>query len=615
MSGVFGIANPSRKVDAKIVTQKMMTVMSHRSWYVTECLIDENSNIGIGRIGIGIFNPKPQPVTNETGGIALFVSGEFYNLAELGKNSEGQSDEAFLLELFEAQGKEIFKKLNGSFIIVVWDKTKGRIILVTDRLGTYPIYYYFDASRFLFSPEVKGILCDSSLNKNLDLVSLAQFMRFQQVFGDRTYFEDIKRMPPATIMEYDLHEHQLIKNRYWDYSDIPYHPKIGFDEAVEETGRLFRIAVKRLSQEPLRPGVYLSGGLDSRAILGMIDQKPLISVTYGHKDCRDVFYAGKVASAVGSEHHWFDLPDGHWVEKYVDFHLELTEGVHSWIHAHGISTLAEAKKLMDVNLSGWDGGTVMGDSDSIEPLQTSPVDDIAYRVRMFYLYNQINTWPSITELEERYLYTDEMYKKLRGVAADTMLEELNRFLKYRHEVRSEFFFASNGLPNSQAAITFLRSHLEVRFPFFDYDFFDFIYSLPTVHRQDKKLYRAMLRRELPKLALIPYDSDEFLPTSNKLLRSSHALFVKTKRKVKKYLIPSLHERFTLYADYENYLRTDLKSWAEGILFRPEVGERNIFNVDFIKSIYARHMSGYEMWTIGKIAPIMTYEMMLRRFYD
>jgi asparagine synthase (glutamine-hydrolysing) len=299
----------------------------------------------------------------------------------------------------------------------------------------------------------------------------------------------------------------------------------------------------------------------------------------------------------------------------VDFHLELTEGVHSWIHSHGISTLAEARQLMDVNLSGWDGGTVMGDQDSIEPLQISPVDDIAYRVRMFYVYNQVNTWPGITELEERYLYTEDLYQKLRGLAVDTMIEELNRFLKYRREVRSEFFFAANALPNSQAAITFFRSHLEVRFPFFDYDFYDFIYSLPVAYRKDKKLYRAMLRRELPKLTLIPYDNDEFLPTSNQFLRNSHALLIKARRKVNKYLFPSHKERFTLYADYENYLRTDLRSWAEEILFNPIVGERNIFNVEFLKSIFARHMSGNEMWTIGKIAPIMTYEMMLRRFYD
>jgi len=72
---------------------------------------------------------------------------------------------------------------------------------------------------------------------------------------------------------------------------------------------------------------------------------------------------------------------------------------------------------------------------------------------------------------------------------------------------------------------------------------------------------------------------------------------------------------TLYADYENYLRNDLKSWGESILFHPSVKEHGIFNPAFIQSIWERHQSGLEEWTIGKIAPIMTYEMMLRRFMD
>jgi len=74
-------------------------------------------------------------------------------------------------------------------------------------------------------------------------------------------------------------------------------------------------------------------------------------------------------------------------------------------------------------------------------------------------------------------------------------------------------------------------------------------------------------------------------------------------------------RATLYADYENYLRNELRSWAEGILFDNRTLERGIFNPEFLRSIWDRHLSGRELHTIGKIAPIMTYEMMLRRFYD
>jgi asparagine synthase (glutamine-hydrolysing) len=75
------------------------------------------------------------------------------------------------------------------------------------------------------------------------------------------------------------------------------------------------------------------------------------------------------------------------------------------------------------------------------------------------------------------------------------------------------------------------------------------------------------------------------------------------------------ERTTLYADYENYLREELRDWAEEILYDRRTVERGIFNPTFVRTLMGRHLSGKEQWTIGKIAPIITYEMMLRRLYD
>jgi asparagine synthase (glutamine-hydrolysing) len=75
------------------------------------------------------------------------------------------------------------------------------------------------------------------------------------------------------------------------------------------------------------------------------------------------------------------------------------------------------------------------------------------------------------------------------------------------------------------------------------------------------------------------------------------------------------ERSTLYVDYENYLRGELRDWAENMLYDQRTVERGLFNPSFVRTLMNRHMSGAEEWTIGKIAPIMTYEMMLRRLYD
>lgn len=625
MSGVFGVAlsEGQRKRGfspdyLSCLANKMATAMAHRPWVMTDRVADEQQGVALGRVGIGLFNPTPQPVWNATRTIALVMAGELYNRDEL--NPQGarrvEPDEQFALALYEQLGADFVRRLNGVFIIAIWDQPRHRLIITNDRFGLYPLFYSHRGGHFIFAPEMKGVLCDETLPRTLDLTALAQYMRFQHLLGTRTFFEEIKLLPNATVLTYDLPGDQLTLKPYWSFADIPHRPDITFDEAVEEAGRLFRCAVQRMTGDAYRPGVFLSGGLDSRTILGFVQRRPVISLTYGRHDCRDVYYADRVAKAVGSDHHWFDLPNGEWVKEQADFHLDLTEGYHSWIHAHGLSIMPQARGLMDVNLTGWDGGTIMGHNDSVEPLQIYSVDDTALTTRLFNLFNQKYTWPSLDEAEEGFLYCEATGKQIRKRAFESFREEITPFFSYRPDVRGEYFYIRNHVCRlTHNFITFTRSHIEVRFPFFDYDLFDFLYSIPAQVRGHRALYHALIQREMPRLAYIPYDKDELLPTTHTRVRQIHAAGVKLKRRFNRHVWPLFSERPTLYADYENYLRQELRDWAENILYDRRTIEHGIFNPDFVRSLMQRHLSGMEEWTIGKLAAVMTYEMMLRKFYD
>lgn len=616
MSGVFGAVDPRQQIDISALANRMAVAMSHRDWFVAEHEVEDEHNLALGRIGIGIFNKGLQPVWNASRTVALVMAGEFYNQAEISLNgNQAASDEQMALALYEQYGDDFASHLNGAFIIAIWDKTRQRLVIINDRFGLYPLFYTHHAGRLIFAPEVKGILCDETFPRKLDLIALAQYMRFQHLLGERTFFEDVELLPNASRLVYDLSTASCTVKPYWTFDNIPCRPEVSFDEAVEEAGGLLRRAVQRLSGDSYRPGVYLSGGLDSRTILGLVKRRPVVSVTYGAQDCRDVYYARQIARAVGSDHHWFDLPNGEWIKEYVDLHLDLTEGFHSWIHAHGISTLPQARQLMDVNLTGWEG-FMMGHPDVISPLRVNPVDDAALITHLFPLLNQKFTWPSITEAEEQLLYCEPIHNKMQGLAFDSFRTELSRYLNYRSDVRSEYFSINNHVRRmTQNAVTFMRSHVEVRFPFFDYDLFEFLYSIPAQVRGPRTLYRAVIQRETPRLAYIPYESNELLPTTQPLIRGIHTLSVKLKRRFNRHLWPIFPEHYTLYADYENYLRGELRDWAEDILFDRRTAERDIFNPAFLRTLMARHLSGLEEWTIGKIAPIITYEMMLRRLYD
>ena len=616
MSGVFGVVDPERHTDVRSLMDKVAASLCHREWFVADRFVDQHEPVAIGRVGIGVFNKAPQPVWNASHTIALVMAGEIYKVDGAEKPEGVTAPERVALSVYESKGEEFAKHLNGAFVIAVWDRPRQRVLVANDRFGFYPLFYATHKGRLLFAPEMKGIFCDPSFPKKLDLTALAQYMRFQHLLGVRTFFEGIQFLPNASVLVYDLTSASCRVNTYWTFADIPHRANVTFGEAVDEAGRLLRQAVRRLSDDGYRPGVYLSGGLDSRTILGMVERRPIVSVTYGAADCRDVYYAGRIAQAVGSQHHWFDLPNGEWVKEHADFHLELTEGLHSWIHAHGISTLRQARQLMDLKLTGWDGGTVMGHPASIEPLQTAAVDDAALVTHLFWLFNQKYTWPSLTEAEEQLLYCEPLRPHMHGLAFDSFRAELAPYLDCRPDVRGEYFYIRSHCDRlTHSLITFYRSHIEVRFPFFDYELFEFLYSIPAPLRAHRALYRALIQRETPRLAYIPYDYDEFLPTTHSLIGSTHALATRIKRRINRHLRPAIPDRFTLYADYENYLRRDLRAWAEAILFDERTLTRGIFRPEALRSLMDRHLAGNEPWTIGKIAPLITFELMLRRLYD
>ncbi len=461
---------------------------------------------------------------------------------------------------------------------------------------------------------MKGILCDADFRKELNLTALAEYMRFQQLLGEKTFFEGIELLPHASLLRYDVQTDSLAIRAYWDFSRIP-EVKATFEEAVEEIGRLLREAVNRLVSGPYRVGVYLSGGLDSRTILGLIDREylPVTSITYGQENCRDVVYAEEIARKAGSDHHWFEFADGKWVEECAEFHLTLTEGFHSWIHAHGISTLPYARPLIDVNLTGFGGGSVVGGRLVIPD---GAVDEPAFLSKLFELYNQRHTWPSVTESEEEFLFVDSLYPRLRGVAFSSLVREVSSYRDDSFSKQAQAFKITNH--DARFIHNFLvtnNSHFENTCPYYDYRVVEFAYALPLSMKRGKQLLKAVLSRAAPELALVPYDKDNLLVTDRRLIKAGHALADRLKSRFNRHVYPVFRRHATLYADYEYYLRADLREWGEGILFDKRTLDRGIFNPQFLRSIWARHQSGQELHTIGKIAPIMTYEMMLRRFFD
>ncbi len=590
-------------------------------WMHTQTWVDEGTGVGLGQVNIGLFSTDAQPLRSQDGSLTVVFFGELYHteplrrqLAARGHSLYLGSDAELVMHLYQIKGEALMHDLEGVFVLAVWDEKRGRLLLANDRFGLLPTYYAHYDGKLAFAPQVKAILADAALKKELDLTGMAQFMRFQRLLGNRTFFEGLHLLPYASLLTFDRASDTLQVGRYWDFDQIPAWPEgATFDDAVVETGRRLRQAVEVRTQGAHRLGVYLSGGLDSRTLLGLASQirPPVVSLTYGLPHCRDAHYARRIARRVKSPHHFIPLTDGRWLRQEVALHLAVTEGLTTWTHSHAAPTLRPARDLMDINLTGFGGDQVLGGRAMYyAPLLRLAPDQIAFDCQAFHYLNQSFSWPGLTEAEERALYLPPVYAQVSGLAWSSLREELRHLRQFSFARQWDFFTTIyQGTRLSNLNVVYQRAFFEARYPFYDYKLVDWVYAMPIDYRLGDRLYLAVINREIPQVTLVPRDTDEQLLTDRRLVRQAHGLWQKVRRRLGRRQRPIIHE------DPEGWLRRDLYEWARALLFDERALDRGIFNPAFLRSIFDRHMSGHELHTIGKIAPIMTFEMMLRRFYD
>jgi asparagine synthase (glutamine-hydrolysing) len=622
MSGLFGVVDSKGTFRIETLIRDMARAMIHRDWYVLDLYSDKQKSLGLGRIGIGLFNSEKQPAVGQDGNLICFFCGDLSNSADFRKElkmEEGQGNEvpdsAVILRLYEEKGESFLREIEGKFVLSIWNKSNKQLLVANDLFGLYPLLYAHFKGRLIFAPEMKGILCDSEFRKVIDLTALADYMRFQTVLGERSFFEGITFLPGASVLRYNQKTDELRINSYWDFSEITEN-RVGFDDVVDETGRLLKRALNRIFSGPLRPGLFLSGGLDSRALVSLIDRKfyPLATISYGRKKSRDVVYAHHISRKLGSRHYYFDLENGDWVKDNADFHLEVTEGFQSWIHGRGNSALGRVRQILDVALFGFGQASVV--AHSIPFSERGPADESDFFAMAYDFFNIKHTWPSINEAEEACLLTDSTYKHIRGSALASLRSEIERYNHLPYDLRVEILrLRNNQIKLYHFLFPLFRTHFEVYLPYLENRMAQFGLGLPLWMKREKKILRALINRHAPRLARIPYQQDGLIIAEKWFLKYPQFLFRRLSDRFSRHVFPFFPQHSSLDIDFEGYLRSDLKSWGEAILFDKRTLERGIFNPEFLRSIWARHQSGNELHTIGKIAPIMTYELMLRRFYD
>jgi asparagine synthase (glutamine-hydrolysing) len=349
--------------DEALVT-RMNDQLVHRGPDQSGVHCDASVSLGHRRLSIIDLSERArQPMTNEDRSIWLVFNGEIYNFQELrrqliakGHHFVSESDSEVIVHGYEEYGVDaMINKLRGMFAFAIWDAKKKLIFLARDRIGIKPLYYYCKEGKLVFASEIKAILQHPTISREVNLQALYDYIGFEFVPAPETMFRNINKLPAGHCLVFKDGNADI--KQYWDLSFKP--AAISYDEAVEEERRLLDNAVKShlVSDVPL--GVFLSGGLDSSALVAFMRRHisgPLRTFTIGYKDktFSELDYAQIVADRFETEHHVLMIDDlkPEYVEKAL-WHLD--EPMTDLSAVPLFLVCEQAKKHVTVCLSG-EGG-------------------------------------------------------------------------------------------------------------------------------------------------------------------------------------------------------------------------------------------------------------------
>jgi asparagine synthase (glutamine-hydrolysing) len=301
---------------------KQLSLLNHRGPDARGSFAASSGRIGQNRLAIIDLVTGDPPITNEDGSVAIVLNGEIYNFRGIreelergGHRFSSSGDTEVIAHLAEQLDPvSLCSRLDGMFAFAVWDESRGRLITGRDRLGKKPLYYWYSGERFVFASEIKGLFADPAVPRRLDPAAIPAYLTFGYVPTPRTFFEGIRSLPPGHVLTVEPGGEPRIE-RYWSPPvagvDGAGRLDVTLSEAASRVRARLEEAVRRRLVSDVPLGAFLSGGIDSTTVVGIMAGQidhPVQTFTIGFDD-RDGYderpYARLAATRHGTDHHEF----------------------------------------------------------------------------------------------------------------------------------------------------------------------------------------------------------------------------------------------------------------------------------------------------------------------
>jgi len=315
--GVWEYGTTAGRVDSSLIV-RMRDEMSHRGPDDSgELSFDQGRGaLGFRRLSIiDLSAAGHQPMHGCDNRHWLVFNGEIYNHAQLrvgleerGHQYASRTDSETILHLYEEVGLDLVHEIEGDYAIALWDSDKERLLLVRDRIGVKPLYYFYKDGRFIFGSEIKAILQHPAVTRDIDEQSLYHYLTFLTTPAPNTLFKDIHKLPAGHLLTL-TRDGQLNIQQYWDALPKPQESVRSDEEHQVEIMRLLRESISKRMMSDVPFGVFLSGGVDSSANVALMSEqmsRPVETFTVGFSDAEylnELDSARRISKQFGTNHH------------------------------------------------------------------------------------------------------------------------------------------------------------------------------------------------------------------------------------------------------------------------------------------------------------------------
>ncbi len=613
MPGLVGLI--SDDIRDRQLLDRMANSIRHEQWYKADRYVSPPFNVA--RVHLGIFNPEPQPIFNEDKTLCIFMEGKVYGYDDEKKRLEGKhhfttgNDPEFCLHLYEELGVSFVERLNGAFVLLICDLRQKKVILANDRYRLIPLYYAVNNDALLFAPEVKAILQDETFNKEMDTEALVTSFAFGEFWGERTLFKRVNILPPASILTYG--SGKLSVTQYWRFN---YQPDDSLNEEamVEQLAEAFRRAMSLRLRDPLRYGISLSGGLDSRTVVAAVDPRKMREITtysYGPSYCEQMTIARKVAEKCGTRHRFIEITPDIIVQNAEQI-VWLSDGRNHIEGSHLHPVHRQVKGDVDVIFDGFVLDRTLGGQHLRKKLINpgSKEELLSTVIRNMRLFR---------DDELLRLFRPEYHALIKEAPSSAVRAEFDKLSHADPRTTFDEFYLHTYVAYAPSWHVGIRDLVEVSFPTVDNDLFALMFKIPPEKRLHHRILRKVLMSLSPELSGITYNKTMMPPSVPLPLWTGGKAYRMGKERLKQRAWRASGGRVYLrnttdYVDWDGWLRASesWKSYFRTLLLSSSSLSKEYLDQNYISYLIEEHEKG-TMDACCKIMRPVSLEIFLRQF--